>query len=119
MNIFDYPHIKEAIENVLSDLKYKNQSCVIAAMGICKSAVATTAMLNYLDKTIIFAAPRQLHLEQIQEHLINMGYDLDKDFYDLKFYTYAQLHEIIKRGIIPDFDLFVCDEFHAVGKKKV
>ncbi|MCX4364660.1 MAG: DEAD/DEAH box helicase family protein [Bacilli bacterium] len=118
MNIFDYPHIKEAIENVLNDLEFKKRSCVIATMGIGKSAIATSAMLNYADKAIVFAAPRQLHLEQIQEHLTNMGYDLDKDFADLKFYTYAQLHEMIKKGIVPTFDLFVCDEFHAIAKKK-
>ena len=118
MSIFDYPHIQEAIENVLNDLEFKKRSCVIATMGIGKSAIATSVMLNYADKVIVFAAPRQLHLEQIQEHLTNMGYDLDKDFANLKFYTYAQLHEMIKRGVLPPFDLFICDEFHAIAKKK-
>lgn len=118
MNIFDYPHIQEAIGNVANDLKYKNRACVIATMGIGKSAIASFTMLDYADKRIIFATPRHLLLEEMQGHLINMGYDLKDDFADLKFYTYAQLHAMIKKGIVPDFDLFVCDEFHAIAKKK-
>lgn len=118
MNIFDYPHIKEAIENVANDLKYKRRTCVIATMGIGKSAIAISTILDYADKTIIFAAPRHLLLEQIKDHLKNMGRDLDRDFKDLKFYTYAQLHAMIKKGYIPDIDLFICDEFHAIAKKK-
>ena len=118
MNIFDYPHIQEAIENVTNDLKYKKRACVVATMGIGKSAIAASTMLDYADKKIIFAAPRHLLLAQIQGHLRNMGYDLDKDFASIKFYTYAQLHAMIKKGNIPDFDLLVCDEFHAIAKRK-
>ncbi len=118
MNIFDYPHIKEAIENVANDLKYKKRACVIATMGIGKSAIAAATMLDYADKNILFAAPTHLLLEQMQGHLKDMGYDLDKDFANLQFCTYAQIHAMIKKGNVPDFDLFVCDEFHAIAKKK-
>ncbi|MDE6292572.1 MAG: DEAD/DEAH box helicase family protein, partial [Bacilli bacterium] len=118
MNIFDYPHIQEAIENVSNDLKYKRRACVVATMGIGKSAIAASTMLDYADKKIIFAAPRHLLLEQMQGHLRNMGYDLDKDFASIKFYTYAQLHAMIKKGNVPDFEFLVCDEFHAIAKKK-
>lgn len=118
MNIFDYPHIQEAIENVANDLKYKSRSCVIATMGIGKSAIAAATMLDYANQKILFSAPNQLILSQMQNHLINMGYDLIKDFNNLQFCTYSQLHAWIKKGKIPEFDLFICDEFHAIAKKK-
>ncbi len=118
MNIFDYPHIKEGIEKIANDLKYKDRTCVVATMGIGKSALATSTIVDYADKKIIFASPRNLLLEEIQGHLINMGYDLKRDFTDLKFYTYAQLHAMIKKGIVPDFNLLICDEFHAIAKNK-
>lgn len=118
MNIFDYPHIKEAIENVSNDLKYKGRACVVATMGIGKSAIASSLMVENKDKKILFAAPNNLLLEQIQGHLENMGYDLKKDFVDLKFMTYSDLHSMIKKGNKPDFDFFICDEFHAIAKRK-
>lgn len=118
MNIFDYPHIKEAIENVSNDLKYKRKACVVATMGIGKSAIASSLMVENKDKRILFAAPTHLLLEQMQGHLKDMGYDLDKDFANLKFVTYPELHAMIKKGQIPSFDFFICDEFHAIAKKK-
>lgn len=118
MNIFDYPHIKEAILNVANDLKYKGRACVIATMGIGKSAIASFLMVDNKDKKILFAAPTNLLLEQMQGHLENMGYDLKKDFADLKFMTYSELHAMIKRRETPEFDFFICDEFHAIAKRK-
>lgn len=118
MNIFEYPHIKEATTFVLKDLQYKKKSCVIAAMGIGKSAIAINTILAYSNESILFCAPTHLILEQMKEYLKNMGYDLEQDFKNLQFYTYASLHSIIKKGNIPEFHLLICDEFHAIAKRK-
>ena len=63
MNIFEYPHIKEATTFVLKDLQYKKKSCVIAAMGIGKSAIAINTILAYSNESILFCAPTHLILE--------------------------------------------------------
>lgn len=118
MNIFEYPHIKDATKAVLRDLQYKKKSCVIAAMGIGKSAIAINAMLVYSNESILFCAPTHLILEQMQDYLKNMGYDVEHDFKNLQFYTYASLHSLIKKGNIPEFNLLICDEFHAIAKRK-
>ena len=80
MNIFEYPHIQTAIKCVTNDLKYKRRSCVIAAMGIGKSAIATKVMVDYSKESIIFSAPTTTIINQIKKHLQNMGYDLTTDF---------------------------------------
>ena len=119
-----YSHNAVAYKNVKEMLKEKDKVCIIHATGTGKSFISLQLIYDTLknsNKKILFLAPRNGILEQIQEHISNLPLNIDRTIFKkgLVLETYDSLLTKSRSELenLP-IDLLICDECHRIGAEE-
>ena len=119
-----YSHNAAAYKNVKEMLKEKDKVCIIHATGTGKSFISLQLIYDTLknsNKKILFLAPRNGILEQIQEHISNLPLNIDRTIFKkgLVLETYDSLLTKSRSELenLP-IDLLICDECHRIGAEE-
>ncbi|MCI8588568.1 MAG: hypothetical protein HFG40_02840 [Bacilli bacterium] len=118
MSILECSQLQTEVEKMINDLDHKKKSCAIIAREEVKIATAIKMIINFSKEDVLFCAPTESAIQKIKDTFENMGYDLMRDFKNLQFYTFDQLHSMIKNVKRPEYSLLICDQFHLLNKKK-
>ncbi len=114
MDIQLYKHNIEAYEKVKEMFIKENICSVIHPTGTGKSYIALKWILDNKDKKCLYVTSQVSIINQIERTLRQKGFDIEKDFPNLRLITYQRL---LKDSDIKA-EMIVLDEFHRTGAPK-
>ena len=118
-----------AYKNINKAFEEKQFVSAVLPTGAGKSFVALAEMLKYKDKEILYLAPNDEILDQIEDYIVkyihgNTTTKTNKDiikevFPNLKLQTYSSLLSFNQKEIIDHkYDLIIFDELHRTGAEE-
>ena len=111
-----YPHNKESYEKIKKGFKTSNIVGIVHATGTGKSFNALEYVSDNTNENILYVVPYLGIIEHLKSIIAASGFDLEKDFPNLKFCTYMSFVNLSKEelGNIK-VDTLILDEFHHLG----
>ena len=111
-----YPHNKEAYEKIKEGFKTSNIVGIVHATGTGKSFNALEYVSDNTNENILYVVPSLGIIEHLKNIIAASGFDLEKDFPNLKFCTYMSFVNLSREelGSIK-VDTLILDEFHHLG----
>ena len=118
-----------AFKNINKAFKDKQFTSAILPTGAGKSFVALAEMLEYKDKEILYLAPNDEILDQIETYIVKYIHGetttktnkqiIKEVFPNLKLQTYSSLLSFNQQEIIDHkYDLIIFDELHRTGAEE-
>ena len=117
MNNFNlYPHNKEAYEKIKEGFKTSNIVGIVHATGTGKSFNALEYVYDNTNENILYVVPSLGIIEHLKNIIATSGFDLEKDFPNLKFCTYMSFVNLSREELKNiKVDTLILDEFHHLG----
>ena len=111
-----YPHNKESYEKIKEGFKTSNIVGIVHATGTGKSFNALEYVSDNTDENILYVVPSLGIIEHLKTIVASSGFDLEKDFPNLKFCTYMSFVNLSREELKNiKVDTLILDEFHHLG----
>ena len=111
-----YPHNKESYEKIKDGFKTSNIVGIVHATGTGKSFNALEYVSDNTNENILYVVPSLGIIEHLKTIVASNGFDLEKDFPNLKFCTYMSFVNLSKEELKNiKVDTLILDEFHHLG----
>ena len=91
-----YPHNKESYEKIKEGFKTSNIVGIVHATGTGKSFNALEYVSDNTNENILYVVPSLGIIEHLKTIVASSGFDLEKDFPNLKFCTYMSFVNLSK-----------------------
>ena len=110
-----YPHNKESYEKIKRGFKTSNIVGIVHATGTGKSFNALEYVSDNTNENILYVVPSLGIIEHLKT-IAASGFDLEKDFPNLKFCTYMSFVNLSREELKNiKVDTLILDEFHHLG----
>ena len=111
-----YPHNKESYEKIKEGFKTSNIVGIVHATGTGKSFNALEYVSDNTNENILYVVPSLGIIEHLKNIIAASGFDLEKDFPNLKFWTYMSFVNLSREELKNiKVDTLILDEFHHLG----
>ena len=111
-----YPHNKESYEKIKEGFKTSNIVGIVHATGTGKSFNALEYVSDNTNENILYVVPSLGIIEHLKTIVASNGFDLEKDFPNLKFCTYMSFVNLSREELKNiKVDTLILDEFHHLG----
>ena len=111
-----YPHNKESYEKIKRGFKTSNIVGIVHATGTGKSFNALEYVSDNTNENILYVVPSLGIIEHLKTIVASSGFDLEKDFPNLKFCTYMSFVNLSREELKNiKVDTLILDEFHHLG----
>ncbi len=111
-----YPHNKESYEKIKRGFKTSNIVGIVHATGTGKSFNALEYVFDNTNENILYVVPSLGIIEHLKTIVASSGFDLEKDFPNLKFCTYMSFVNLSREELKNiKVDILILDEFHHLG----
>ena len=111
-----YPHNKESYEKIKRGFKTSNIVGIVHATGTGKSFNALEYVSDNTNENILYVVPYLGIIEHLKSIIAASGFDLEKDFPNLKFCTYMSFVNLSREELKNiKVDTLILDEFHHLG----
>ena len=111
-----YPHNKESYEKIKEGFKTSNIVGIVHATGTGKSFNALEYVSDNTNENILYVVPSLGIIEHLKTIVALNGFDLEKDFPNLKFCTYMSFVNLSRKELKNiKVDTLILDEFHHLG----
>ena len=111
-----YPHNKEAYEKIKEGFKTSNIVGIVHATGTGKSFNALEYVSDNTNENLLYVVPSLGIIEHLKNIIATSGFDLKKDFPNLKFCTYMSFVNLSRKELKNiKVDTLILDEFHHLG----
>ena len=111
-----YPHNKESYEKIKRGFKTSNIVGIVHATGTGKSFNALEYVSDNTNENILYVVPSLGIIEHLKNIIAASGFDLEKDFPNLKFCTYMSFVNLSREELKNiKVDTLILDEFHHLG----
>ena len=111
-----YPHNKESYEKIKRGFKTSNIVGIVYATGTGKSFNALEYVFDNTNENILYVVPSLGIIEHLKTIVASSGFDLEKDFPNLKFCTYMSFVNLSREELKNiKVDILILDEFHHLG----
>ena len=111
-----YPHNKESYEKIKEGFKTSNIVGIVHATGTGKSFNALEYVSDNTNENILYVVPSLGIIEHLKTIVVSSGFDLEKDFPNLKFCTYMSFVNLSREELKNiKVDTLILDEFHHLG----
>ena len=111
-----YPHNKESYEKIKEGFKTSNIVVIVHATGTGKSFNALEYVSDNTNENILYVVPSLGIIEHLKTIVASNGFDLEKDFPNLKFCTYMSFVNLSREELKNiKVDTLILDEFHHLG----
>ena len=114
-----YPHNKESYEKIKRGFKTSNIVGIVHATGTGKSFNALEYVSDNTNENILYVVPSLGIIEHLKT-IAASGFDLEKDFPNLKFCTYMSFVNLSREELKNiKVDTLILDEFHHLGAPEI
>ena len=111
-----YPHNKACYEKIKEGFKTSNIVGIVHATGTGKSFNALEYVSDNTNENILYVVPSLGIIEHLKTIVASSGFDLEKDFPNLKFCTYMSFVNLSREELKNiKVDTLILDEFHHLG----
>ena len=111
-----YLHNKESYEKIKDGFKTSNIVGIVHATGTGKSFNALEYVSDNTNENILYVVPSLGIIEHLKTIVASSGFDLEKDFPNLKFCTYMSFVNLSREELKNiKVDTLILDEFHHLG----
>ena len=111
-----YPHNKACYEKIKEGFKTSNIVGIVHATGTGKSFNALEYVSDNTNENILYVVPSLGIIEHLKNIIATSGFDLEKDFPNLKFCTYMSFVNLSREELKNiKVDTLILDEFHHLG----
>ena len=111
-----YLHNKESYEKIKEGFKTSNIVGIVHATGTGKSFNALEYVSDNTNENILYVVPSLGIIEHLKNIIATSGFDLEKDFPNLKFCTYMSFVNLSREELKNiKVDTLILDEFHHLG----
>ena len=111
-----YPHNKESYKKIKEGFKTSNIVGIVHATGTGKSFNALEYVSDNTNENILYVVPSLGIIEHLKTIVASSGFDLEKDFPNLKFCTYMSFVNLSREELKNiKVDTLILDEFHHLG----
>ena len=111
-----YLHNKESYEKIKEGFKTSNIVGIVHATGTGKSFNALEYVSDNTNENILYVVPSLGIIEHLKTIVASNGFDLEKNFPNLKFCTYMSFVNLSREELKNiKVDTLILDEFHHLG----
>ena len=111
-----YLHNKESYEKIKDGFKTSNIVGIVHATGTGKSFNALEYVSDNTNENILYVVPSLGIIEHLKTIVVSSGFDLEKNFPNLKFCTYMSFVNLSREELKNiKVDTLILDEFHHLG----
>ena len=111
-----YLHNKESYEKIKDGFKTSNIVGIVHATGTGKSFNALEYVSDNTSENILYVVPSLGIIEHLKTIVVSSGFDLEKNFPNLKFCTYMSFVNLSREELKNiKVDTLILDEFHHLG----
>lgn len=110
------PHNQTGYENAKKIYETENECCIVHPTSTGKSYIALKFVEDFIDKKILYIAPRRAILHQIKDDAIKNKVYVHDNFQRMTYQAFTRMTEEQIKAL--DVDFIVIDEFHHAGSDR-